>query len=263
MTFKTLIPAFAAALLFTACGMDASEAELGMDESAELSSSELAVVLGTGRFETFTGRDGQYYFNLRAGNGQRVLVSEGYASSSGRAGGIASVKNNGVTESRYLLREASDGSWYFVLTATNGQIIGLSEMYSTKSNAVAGMGRVQQLIKNTVAQEVAQRTADMFETFRGLDGKYYFHLRAGNGEIILQSQGYTSSSGAKSGIASVQANGVNQAMFSVLPAADGRYYFNLKAANGRIIGRSEIYETKYNAERGVTAVVRILTGGAR
>ena len=48
-----------------------------------------------------------------------------------------------------------------------------------------------------------------FETFRGQDGKYYFHLLAANGEKVLQSQAYTSLSGAKKGITSVQTNGVD------------------------------------------------------
>jgi uncharacterized protein YegP (UPF0339 family) len=45
----------------------------------------------------------------------------------------------------------------------------------------------------------------------------------------------------------------------VLPAADGRYFFNLKAANGQIIGRGELYETKSNAQRGVETCVSLLS----
>jgi uncharacterized protein len=45
-----------------------------------------------------------------------------------------------------------------------------------------------------------------FEIFKGADGKYYFRLKAGNGEIIAHSQGYSSKQGAQDGIASVKKN---------------------------------------------------------
>jgi uncharacterized protein YegP (UPF0339 family) len=45
-----------------------------------------------------------------------------------------------------------------------------------------------------------------FEIFRATDGKYYFRLKAGNGEIIANSEGYSSKQGAHDGIASVKKN---------------------------------------------------------
>ena len=43
-----------------------------------------------------------------------------------------------------------------------------------------------------------------FEIFKGKDGKFYFHLKSSNGEIIAQSQGYSSKQHAESGVAAVQ-----------------------------------------------------------
>ncbi len=45
-----------------------------------------------------------------------------------------------------------------------------------------------------------------FEIFKGSDGKYYFRLKAANGEIIAHSQGYSTKQGAHDGIASVKKN---------------------------------------------------------
>jgi uncharacterized protein len=45
-----------------------------------------------------------------------------------------------------------------------------------------------------------------FEIFKGTNGKYYFRLKASNGEIIAQSEGYSSKQGAQDGIASVKKN---------------------------------------------------------
>lgn len=253
---KTLrLAAVAAAVaVLAACGMGVEDGqELGLDEAQ----SELAA---SPKFETFQGRDGQYYFHLLAGNGEKVLVSEGYASLSGAKNGISTVRKNGVIESRYLLREASNGDWYFILVGGNGQIIGVSEMYASTSDAERGMATVLGLMQQVAAQAAAAPTNDArFQIFRGLDGKYYFHVRARNGEIVLQSQGYASSSGAKNGANSVNTNGSNPARYTVLPAADGRFYFTLKAGNGQVIGRSEMYETKSNAERGIADCVDLFT----
>lgn len=43
-----------------------------------------------------------------------------------------------------------------------------------------------------------------FEIFKGSDEHFYFRLKAPNGEIIAQSQGYASKQGAEKGISSVQ-----------------------------------------------------------
>jgi uncharacterized protein YegP (UPF0339 family) len=52
--------------------------------------------------------------------------------------------------------------------------------------------------------------------------------------------------------------GAEKTSFEVLPAADGQFYFRLKASNGEIIGRSETYVTKANAERGRDTVADIM-----
>jgi uncharacterized protein YegP (UPF0339 family) len=39
-----------------------------------------------------------------------------------------------------------------------------------------------------------------FVIFRGTDFKYYWHLKAPNGEIICQSEGYNSKQGAVNGV---------------------------------------------------------------
>lgn len=250
-SLMTLVATFA----LTACGPADAFVSAENDSSVD-AESELAATVG--KFETFQGKDGQYYFHLLAGNGQKVLASQGYASQASAISGVESVRSNAVNAQRYLQREASDGSFYFVVTATNGQIIGVSEMYVSKTNADRGATTVQAVVANIVSSGQAVQGDTRFETFKGLDGKYYFHLKAHNGEIVLASQGYSTKTSATGGIASVKANGAQAARYEVRAAADGSYYFVLKAANGAVIGRSEMYVSKSNAEAGVTAVVKLV-----
>lgn len=244
--------------LTAACG----PADLDLDGQDELTGTEAELGATTGRFETFVGADGKYYFHLLAGNGEKVLASQGYASLSSAKGGIDSVKTNALNPMRFLQREAVDGSRYFVLVAGNGHIIGMSEMYASASNAERGATTVQTIVTNVVASEPAVAADTHFETFKGLDGKYYFHLKANNGQIVLQSQGYSAKSSATNGINSVRTNGVDANRYEVRDAADGQSYFVLKAGNGQVIGRSELYVSKSNAARGANTVMSII-GGAK
>lgn len=255
MSFARLTLSVFAVTVFAACGVDQTdllaEDTLSQDEAA---------LAAQARFQTFVGRDGQYRFQLVAGNGQKVLSSEAYVALGGAKNGIASVKTNGSLESRYLLRETSDGAWYFVLVAANHEIIGVSGMYSTQSSATRGMATVRNLIKTVVAEETAPVAGPRFETFKGLDARYYFHLKNSEGEIVLQSQSYTTKASATNGVSSVQVNGANAARYQVLGAADGRSYFVLRAANGEVIGRGGLFDSKEEAQVAIDGLIEILKG---
>lgn len=46
------------------------------------------------KFEIFKAANGQFYFRLKAGNGEVIAFSEGYVTKQGALNGIASVKAN-------------------------------------------------------------------------------------------------------------------------------------------------------------------------
>ena len=210
-----------------------------------------------GRFETFIGEDGQHYFQLLAGNGERVLRSEAYKTLASAKKGIASVKKNGQLESSFEVLEAESGESYFNLVASNGQIIGTSETYASKSNASRAVKTVMKIVTNATDASAQTGTAS-FETFKGQDGQAYFRLSAKNGEIVLQSEGYSSTSGAKKGIESVQKSGVDASNYQVLEGQNGQYYFRIVASNGQVIGRGEMYASQSNATRGADTVRKII-----
>ncbi len=97
-----------------------------------------------GKFSIKTGKNGDLYFNLKAGNGQIILASQGYGSKSACDNGIESVRNNCTDDSCFDRNTAKDGSFYFNLKAKNGQVIGKSEMYTTAAameNGIASVGK--------------------------------------------------------------------------------------------------------------------------
>ena len=95
-----------------------------------------------GKFVITKGRDDKYYFNLKAGNGEVVLTSQGYKAKVDCMNGIESVKKNSQNEARFEVKKSNDGKVYFVLTASNGQTIGKSQMYKSESGCSNGMKSV-------------------------------------------------------------------------------------------------------------------------
>jgi uncharacterized protein YegP (UPF0339 family) len=85
-------------------------------------------------FEYFTNKNDRYYFRLKAKNGQIILASQWYESKQSCLNGIESVKTNGKDLAQFELKNATDWSFYFVLKAVNNQIIGTSQMYTTKQS---------------------------------------------------------------------------------------------------------------------------------
>ena len=98
--------------------------------------------------------------------------------------------------------------------------------------------------------------AGKFVLSKGKDGKDYFALKAANGEVILQSQGYKTSTGCENGVESVRKNSQNKDMFECRTAKDGKTYFVLKASNGQEVGRSQMYKTESGCNNGMDSVAK-------
>lgn len=96
-----------------------------------------------GKFEIKTGNSGKTMFNLKAANGQVILTSQSYASKDGCKNGIESVRINSQDDARFERKTAKDGSPFFTLNSTNGQIIGKSEMYSSADAMENGVASVK------------------------------------------------------------------------------------------------------------------------
>lgn len=106
-----------------------------------------------GKFVISQRKNGEYQFNLKAGNGQIILTSEGYTTLAACKNGIESVKKNSQEDARFERKEAKDGSPFFNLKATNGQVIGKSEMYSSAAACENGIESVK---KNAPEAEVVE-----------------------------------------------------------------------------------------------------------
>jgi hypothetical protein len=93
-----------------------------------------------------------------------------------------------------------------------------------------------------------------FEIKQNDGGQFMFNLLASNGQIILTSQRYQARASALAGIESVRKHAADDAYFERKMSAANEPYFVLKAANGKIIGQSEMYSSAAAMEKGIASV---------
>ena len=107
-------------------------------------------------------------FDLRAGNGETILTSEVYTTLAACRKGLASVRKNAPTANvenqtlegyevlshpKFEMYEDKSGQFRFRLKARNGQIIAVSEGYTTKAACENGIASVR---KNAPEAPIAE-----------------------------------------------------------------------------------------------------------
>ncbi|WP_375691167.1 YegP family protein [Pseudooceanicola sp. LIPI14-2-Ac024] len=95
--------------------------------------------------------------------------------------------------------------------------------------------------------------AGKFELYTDKAGEFRFRLKAGNGEVILASEGYKQKASAMNGIELVMKNAPDDAKYERKEAKSGPM-FNLKATNGQVIGTSEVYSSASSRDNGIELV---------
>jgi len=105
-----------------------------------------------GWYELSKTETGKFKFVLKAGNAQVILASQMYSARASAENGIGSVRKNSQLDERFERKVSSNGKPYFVLKASNGQVIGTSEMYESEAGRDNGIASV----KNNGSSEVVK-----------------------------------------------------------------------------------------------------------
>ena len=107
-------------------------------------------------------------FDLKATNGQVILTSEVYTTKAACRNGVESIMKNApvanvedqtvegfetVTHPKFEMYQDKAGEFRFRLKARNGEIIGVSEGYTSKANGVNGVESVK---KNAAEAEIVE-----------------------------------------------------------------------------------------------------------
>jgi uncharacterized protein YegP (UPF0339 family) len=108
------------------------------------------------RFEIKKAKDGEFYFHLKAPNGQIILASEMYERKASAINGIESVKKNAPDDARYERKDTRNGEFMFNLKAANHEVIGTSQTYTSTEGRDNGIASVK---TNAPKADVLDETA--------------------------------------------------------------------------------------------------------
>jgi hypothetical protein len=87
--------------------------------------------MNIGSFVASKAKNGEDYFNLKSVEGHTLLRSEMYTTKAACYNGIESVRSNCQMDKRYERKVSSNNKHFFNLKASNGQVIGTSDMFES------------------------------------------------------------------------------------------------------------------------------------
>ena len=98
----------------------------------------------------------------------------------------------------------------FVLKATNGQVILVSQIYSGEGVCLKGIDSVRRSCEGPVEDQTVENYEELthpkFEVYTDKAGEFRFRLKAKNGQIVGASEGYKSMDACLNGVESVRKN---------------------------------------------------------
>jgi len=131
---------------------------------------------------------------------------------------VSEIKIEEVIMGKFVIRETKTGV-KFDLKASNGEVIGTSEVYSSLAACKNGVESVKknaeaakEKIEDQTVENFEKITHPKFEMYEDKAGQFRFRLNARNGENILASEGYKSKASCKNGINSVAKNAPDAAV---------------------------------------------------
>ncbi len=221
-----------------------------------------------------------YFFELRASNGERLLVSEEYTSYAGAVKGIQTHKDN-VEKGNFRITLSKKGDYIFKLLTAKNTLLCTGANYKSLERCERAIASTKRFAATAVVQdemeEIRMRLPAEEETTQaevqapenGYTGKwiinttgneevgvmYYFELFASNGEKLLTSEEYTTYEGAVNAVATHKTN-IAKGNFRISVTKRGDYLFKLLGGNGQLLCMGEHYKTRSRCESAVESVKR-------
>ena len=218
-----------------------------------------------------------YFFELRASNGETLLSSEEYTSYAGVLRGIQTHKTN-ILRDNFKITVSKKGDYIFKLLSGKNLLLCTGANYSTRARCESAVASVKRFAETAVLDENVQEHfiktqkddgKDLPKPSEGVTGKwivnsvsddrgdavYYFELFANNGEKLLSSEEYTTYIGAINGIETHKKN-IAIGNFRISLTKRGDYIYKILNGNGQLLCLGEHYKTKRLCQNAVESVKR-------
>ena len=221
-----------------------------------------------GKYEVYQAGDG-YAYCLKASNGEQLVVSETFKSRDGVLKAIDAVKRNLETGEVKIFADKR-GKYKFKLISKNYRVLAISSNYSTEKSAERAVESFKKFalkadIVDIEVEDVDAKTATIIEVshdefklggkfcIEKFNGEFSWDLKAANGQILCQAEGYTSKAGCLYSIETFKKN-VEVGTFKCVKDKTNRYCYKLYSTVGRIIAVGESYTSKQGAISAANSV---------
>ena len=222
-----------------------------------------------GKYEVYPNGDG-YQYRLKASNGEILIVSENFVSRENVLKAIDAVRRN-IVDGQLKIIEDKHGKFKFKLISKNYRVIALGSNYTTEKSAVRASESFKKFalkadvveIETPVDKEsLAATPVDLgvIEDRNGgkyivekFNGEFSWSLRANNGQILVQVEGYTTKNSILNSIETFKKNASN-GTFKIVKDKNDNYHFRLYSAAGRVAAIGETYGSKQLAESAAISV---------
>ena len=161
------------------------------------------------------------------------------------------------------------GKFKFKLIAKNYKILAISASYSVEKSAIRASESFKkyaliadivdvEINDNELATPIEITTTEDKDggkfAIEKFDGEYSWDLKASNGQILCQAEGYTSKAGCMYSIETFKKN-IVEGQFKCVKDKNGHYCYKLYTANNRVCAVGESYTSKQSAESAANSVV--------
>lgn len=222
-----------------------------------------------GKYEVYAIADG-YAYRLKASNGEILVTSEVYVNRDGVIRAIDTVKKNIETGEIRIFADKKS-KWKFKLTSKNHRVLLISSNYAQEVGAQRASESFKKFAMKADVVDVEIKDDDAASAtnikitanedkaggkyeIENSDGEYSWDLKATNGEILCQAEGYTSKSGVLNAIEKFKQY-VAEGTFKSVKDKTGHYQYKLYTKAGRIAAVGESYKTKTAATSAANSVV--------
>ncbi len=222
-----------------------------------------------GKYEVYEIGDG-FQYHLKASNGEILFVSEVYTTREGVSKAIDALKKN-IETGELRISKDKKGLFKFKLVAKNHRVLAISSTYPQEKGAQRASESFKKFAVKADIVDIEFEDADVktatpievntkerknggkFEIEK-FDGEYSWDLKASNGQILCQADGYTSKSGVMNSIDSFKKN-IKEGTFKCVKDKNNNYCYKLYTQSGRVCAVGESYTTKTSAESAANSVV--------
>lgn len=225
----------------------------------------------SGKYEIYPEAGG-FKYRLKASNGEILIVSQAYASKMGAASGIETLKKNVAEGVFEFYTDKSNYTQFLLFSANKSRLIATGEFYESVQRCQSASESVKKFYTNEKIiyldaidpQDMREELVEFkpveaapngkFE-FELINGEYVFHLKASNGEVLFESNGYSTKTSAMQSLDVIK-KAIEADAFRIMKDKVGRYQFKLFATNKALLVTGETYPNHESCLSAIDSVRR-------